>query len=62
MSSCNREEVPIALARLRAEGAVVTTSESESVSSYIFSSFASGIWGCFGKRDARLMGGNRFFV
>jgi len=28
VSSCNREEVPIALARLRAEGAVVTTSES----------------------------------
>lgn len=28
VSSCNREEVPIALARLRHEGAVVTTSES----------------------------------
>lgn len=28
VSSCNPEEVPIALARLRAEGAVVTTSES----------------------------------
>lgn len=28
VSSCNREEVPLALARLRAEGAVVTTSES----------------------------------
>ncbi|KAF4548749.1 Hypothetical protein D9617_25g060790 [Elsinoe fawcettii] len=28
VSSCNREEVPIALARLRSEGAVVTTSES----------------------------------
>ncbi|KAL1305834.1 hypothetical protein AAFC00_003994 [Neodothiora populina] len=28
VSSCNTEEVPIALARLRAEGAVVTTSES----------------------------------
>lgn len=28
VSSCNKEEVPIALARLRAEGAVVTTSES----------------------------------
>lgn len=28
VSSCNNEEVPIALARLRAEGAVVTTSES----------------------------------
>ncbi|KAH8673727.1 Isochorismatase-like protein [Xylariales sp. PMI_506] len=28
VSSCNREEVPIALDRLRAEGAVVTTSES----------------------------------
>ncbi|KAF2423712.1 Isochorismatase hydrolase [Tothia fuscella] len=28
VSSCNREEVPIALARLRGEGAVVTTSES----------------------------------
>jgi len=28
VSSCNREEVPVALARLRAEGAVVTTSES----------------------------------
>ena len=28
MSSCNKEEVPIALARLRHEGAVVTTSES----------------------------------
>ena len=27
VSSCNPEEVPIALARLRAEGAVVTTSE-----------------------------------
>ena len=27
VSSCNKEEVPIALARLRAEGAVVTTSE-----------------------------------
>ncbi|CAN8096276.1 unnamed protein product [Discula destructiva] len=28
VSSCNREEVPVALARLRAEGVVVTTSES----------------------------------
>jgi nicotinamidase-related amidase len=28
VSSCNKEEVPIALARLRAEGAIVTTSES----------------------------------
>ena len=28
VSSCNKEEVPIALARLRAEGAVVTSSES----------------------------------
>ncbi|KAI1148659.1 Isochorismatase-like protein [Nemania diffusa] len=28
VSSCNEEEVPVALARLRAEGAVVTTSES----------------------------------
>lgn len=28
VSSCNKEEVPIALARLRAEGMVVTTSES----------------------------------
>jgi len=28
VSSCNREEVPIALARLRAEGARITTSES----------------------------------
>ena len=28
VSSCNREEVPLALARLRHEGAVVTTSES----------------------------------
>ena len=28
VSSCNREEVPVALARLRAEGAVITTSES----------------------------------
>ncbi|KAL1655803.1 hypothetical protein SLS61_001827 [Didymella pomorum] len=28
VSSCNKEEVPIALARLRHEGAVVTTSES----------------------------------
>lgn len=28
VSSCNPQEVPIALARLRAEGAVVTTSES----------------------------------
>ena len=28
VSSCNREEVPMALARLRAEGAIVTTSES----------------------------------
>jgi isochorismate hydrolase len=28
VSSCNKEEVPIALARLRAEGARVTTSES----------------------------------
>lgn len=28
VSSCNREEVPLALARLRAEGAVVTSSES----------------------------------
>lgn len=34
VSSCNREEVPIALARLRVEGAVVTTSESES--SFLF--------------------------
>jgi hypothetical protein len=28
VSSCNREEVPLALARLRAAGATVTTSES----------------------------------
>lgn len=28
VSSCNKEEVPIALARLRAEGVIVTTSES----------------------------------
>ena len=28
VSSCNKEEVPIALARLRAEGATVTSSES----------------------------------
>jgi nicotinamidase-related amidase len=28
VSSCNKEEVPIALARLRHEGVVVTTSES----------------------------------
>ncbi|KXL50127.1 hypothetical protein M433DRAFT_151503 [Acidomyces richmondensis BFW] len=28
VSSCNPQEVPIALARLRAEGAVITTSES----------------------------------
>ncbi|KAF2804028.1 Isochorismatase hydrolase [Mytilinidion resinicola] len=28
VSSCNKEEIPVALARLRAEGAVVTTSES----------------------------------
>ncbi|KAI0862740.1 Hydroxyethylthiazole kinase family-domain-containing protein [Xylaria cubensis] len=28
VSSCNEEEIPVALARLRAEGAVVTTSES----------------------------------
>jgi Isochorismatase family len=28
VSSCNKEEVPVALARLRAEGAVITTSES----------------------------------
>lgn len=28
VSSCNKEEVPIALARLRSEGAIITTSES----------------------------------
>jgi hypothetical protein len=28
VSSCNKEEVPLALARLRHEGAIVTTSES----------------------------------
>lgn len=28
VSSCNKEEIPVALARLRGEGAVVTTSES----------------------------------
>lgn len=28
VSSCNKEEIPIALARLRHEGVVVTTSES----------------------------------
>lgn len=28
VSSCNQQEVPIALARLRAEGVIVTTSES----------------------------------
>ncbi|TVY39395.1 Isochorismatase domain-containing protein, partial [Lachnellula occidentalis] len=29
VSSCNREEIPVALARLRAEGAVVTSSEKK---------------------------------
>lgn len=28
VSSCNKEEVPLALSRLRAEGVIVTTSES----------------------------------
>lgn len=28
VSSCNKQETPIALARLRAEGAIVTSSES----------------------------------
>lgn len=28
VSSCNKEEIPIALDRLRAEGAIITTSES----------------------------------
>ena len=28
VSSCNKQEVPVALARMRSEGAIITTSES----------------------------------
>jgi hypothetical protein len=56
VSSCNREEVPVALARLRAEGAVVTTSESK----FFWMEGEGMIFGLVRKRGLTLW--HRFYI
>ena len=62
VSSCTKEEVPIALARLRHEGAVVTTSESwmyECMGDAIIPEYVLAI-GCFIRRNGLLIEASRF--
>lgn len=66
VSSCNKEEVPVALRRLAREGAVVTTSESwlyecmgdAGIAEYVFICFLSLLGVCTGGgRFGRSRGG-----